>query len=152
MPSMVDPVTVAVVGSALKAIVAEMGDSLRRSAHSPIIREMLDYSCVAFTPDGQVVAEDANIPALLGSMAVAMPFLLRENPVGTVDEGDIIIGNDPYRGCTHTPDVHLIAPVFYAGKLVAWVGNLAHHADIGGTNPGTEGFANRTIFEEGVRF
>lgn len=149
---MMDPITVAVIGSALRAIVGEMGDSLRRSAHSPIIREMLDYSCAAFTAEGDVAAEDANIPALLGSMAMAMPMMLRENPPATVNAGDIFIGNDPYRGCTHTPDIHLFSPVFAAGQLIGWVGNLAHHADIGGTNPGTEGFANRSIFEEGLRF
>lgn len=149
---MTDAITVAVVGSALKAVAGEMGESLRRSAHSPIIREMLDYACALFTASGESVAEDAQIPALLGSMSVALPFLLHENSIESIKPGDIFIGNDPYRGCTHTPDIHLFAPVFAAGRIVAWVGNLAHHTDIGGTNPGTEGFANRSVFEEGLRF
>ncbi|MFC7051254.1 hydantoinase B/oxoprolinase family protein [Hansschlegelia quercus] len=149
---MIDPVTVAVIGSALKALIGESGDSLRRSSHSPIIREMLDYSCALFNAKGEAVAEDANIPALLGSMTYAMPHLLRENPPETIEPGDVFIGNDPYRGCTHTLDIHIFAPVFAEGRVVAWVGNLAHHNDIGGTNPGTEGFANRSIYEEGLRF
>lgn len=149
---MIDSVTVAVIGSALRATVGEMGEALRRSSHSPIIREMFDYSCAIFSADGNTVAQDEVIPALLGSMVMALPELLKENPVETIRSGDIFIGNDPYRGCTHTPDIHLFAPVFVDGKIVAWVGNLAHHADIGGTNPGTEGFANRSVFEEGLRF
>ncbi|MDH4567104.1 hydantoinase B/oxoprolinase family protein [Pseudomonas sp. BN414] len=149
---MTDAITVAVVGSALKAVAGEMGDSLRRSAHSPIIREMLDYACALFTVAGESVAEDAQIPALLGSMSVALPMLLQDHPAETIRPGDIFIGNDPYRGCTHTPDIHLFAPVFSGDRLVAWVGNLAHHTDIGGTNPGTEGFANRSVYEEGLRF
>ncbi|MEG6508380.1 hydantoinase B/oxoprolinase family protein [Methyloligella sp. 2.7D] len=149
---MIDQVTVAVIGSAFRATVGEMGEALRRSSHSPIIREMFDYSCAIFTAEGDTVAQDDVIPALLNSMVMALPELLKENPLPTIKPGDIFIGNDPYRGCTHTPDIHLFAPVFADGKLVAWVGNLAHHADIGGTNPGTEGFANRSVFEEGLRF
>lgn len=147
-----DPITVAVIGSALRATVNEMGEALRRSSHSPIIREMLDYSCAVFTAGGEVVSQDEFLPALLGAMAYAMPVLLEENPVGTIRPGDMLIGNDPYRGGTHTPDIHIFAPVFAEGRLVAWSANLAHHADVGGTNPGTEGFANRSIFEEGIRF
>lgn len=147
-----DPITVAVIGSALRATVNEMGEALRRSSHSPIIREMLDYSCAVFTAGGEVVSQDEFLPALLGAMAYAMPVLLEENPVGTIRPGDMFIGNDPYRGGTHTPDIHIFAPVFAEGRLVAWSANLAHHADVGGTNPGTEGFANRSIFEEGIRF
>lgn len=149
---MIDAVTVAVVGSALKALIGETGDSLRRSSHSPIIREMQDYSCALFNARGDAIAEDANIPALLGSMTYSTPHLLRENPPETVKPGDIFIGNDPYRGCTHTLDIHIFAPVFAEGRVVAWVGNLAHHTDIGGTNPGTEGFTNRSVYEEGLRF
>lgn len=147
-----DPITVAVIGSALRASVNEMGEALRRSSHSPIIREMLDYSCAVFTAEGEVVSQDEFLPALLGAMAYAMPVLLQENPVETIRPGDVFIGNDPYRGGTHTPDIHIFAPVFAGGRLVAWSANLAHHTDVGGTNPGTEGFANRSIFEEGIRF
>lgn len=149
---MIDSVTVAVLGSALRAIVGEMGEALRRSSHSPIIREMLDFSCAVFTGKGETIAQDENVPALLGSMAYALPVLMQENPLAAMRPGDIFIGNDPYRGGTHTPDIHIFTPIFAEGRIVAWSGNLAHHSDVGGTNPGTEGFANQSIFEEGLRF
>jgi len=149
---MIDAVTVAVIGSALHAAVNEMGEALRRSSHSPIIREMYDFSCALFTAGGEMVAQDENVPALLGAMTFALPVLLKEHTEETIRPGDIFIGNDPYRGGTHTPDIQLFAPIFAEGRIAAWCGNLAHHADIGGMNPGTEGFANRTIFEEGLRF
>lgn len=149
---MVDPVTVAVIGSSLFATTREMGEALKRSSHSPIIREMLDYSCAIFTAKGEVAAQDEVIPALLGSITTAMPILLQETPEEKIKPGDIFIGNDPYRGVSHTPDIHLFAPVFSAGKIIAWCGDVAHHNDVGGTNPGTEGFANGSIFEEGFRF
>jgi N-methylhydantoinase B len=147
-----DPITVATIGSALVATTGEMSESLRRSSYSPIIREMLDYSCAIFTPEGEMTAQTETIPALLGAMAIALRALIEDNPVETLRDGDVFISNDPYRGGTHTPDIHIFMPVFRDGGLVAWTGTLAHHADIGGTNPGTEGFANRSIFEEGLRF
>lgn len=147
-----DPVTVTVIGTALVATAEEMSEALRRSAYSPIIREMLDYSCAVLTPAGEIVAQAEGIPALLGAMSIALAHLVRDNPAGSIRDGDIFIANDPYRGGTHTPDIHLFAPVFVDGRQIAWTGSLAHHADIGGTNPGTEGFANRSIYEEGLRF
>jgi N-methylhydantoinase B len=149
---MIDPITAATVGSALVATTTEMGESLRRSSYSPIIREMLDYSCAVFTPRGEMAAQTETIPALLGAMAFALQALVEDHSPETLAPGDIFIANDPYRGGTHTPDIHLFMPVFHGARLVAWTGTLAHHVDIGGTNPGTEGYANRSIFEEGLRF
>jgi N-methylhydantoinase B len=149
---MIDPITIATIGSALVATTGEMSESLRRSSYSPIIREMLDYSCGVFTAQGEMAAQSETIPALLGAMAFALQALLEDHPPETLAPGDIFIANDPYRGGTHTPDIHLFAPVFHGERLVAWTGTLAHHVDIGGTNPGTEGYANRSIFEEGLRF
>lgn len=147
-----DAITVATIGSALVATTGEMSESLRRSSYSPIIREMLDFSCGVFTPEGEMAAQSETIPALLGAMPIALRALIEDNPPSELRAGDIFVTNDPYRGGTHTPDIHLFAPVFHDGRLVAWTGTLAHHADIGGTNPGTEGYANRSIFEEGLRF
>jgi len=149
---MIDPITVAVIESSLIAASEEMSEALHRSAYSPIIREMLDFSCAVFGPAGETVAQAENIPALLGSMGIALTYLIAENPSETLRGGDVFIANDPYRGGTHTPDIHLFMPVFHVDRLIGWSGSLAHHADIGGTNPGTEGFANRSIFEEGLRF
>lgn len=151
-PGLPDPVTVTVMGTALVATAEEMGEALRRSSYSPIIREMLDYSCAVLTPAGEIVAQAEGIPALLGAMSIALAHLVADNDPASIREGDIFIANDPYRGGTHTPDIHIFAPVFVDGRQVAWAGSLAHHADIGGTNPGTEGFANRSIYEEGLRF
>lgn len=147
---MTDPITVAVLGSALRAAAWEMGEALRRSSHSPIIREMYDYSCAVFTADGETVAQDELIPAFLGTMAATLPHVI-EFAAGDLDPGDAIITNDPYRGGTHTPDIQLFVPIIAGGLVIGWCGNIAHHSDLGGTNPGTEGFANRSIFEEGVR-
>ncbi|HYZ81138.1 MAG TPA: hydantoinase B/oxoprolinase family protein [Solirubrobacteraceae bacterium] len=144
-----DPITVAVIASALRATAWEMSESLRRSSHSPIIREMLDYSCAVFTPQGEIVAQDELIPAFLGAMAATMPYVI-DAAGGRPRAGDVWMTNDPYRGGTHTPDIQIFVPVLRDGELLAWCGNIAHHSDVGGPNPGTEGYANRSMFEEGL--
>lgn len=147
-----DPVTFEVIYSALLSTAREMSESLGRSAYSPIIREMLDYSCAIFDAKAQLVAQAENIPSHLGSMGVALLSLLDDFPPSDMGPGDVYITNDPYRGGTHTPDVHVFIPVFLQdGELIGFCGSIAHHVDMGGTNPGTEGFANASIFEEGLR-
>lgn len=149
--SNVDPITVAVIASALKATASEMSEALRRSSHSPIIREMYDYSCAVFTAEGETVAQDDLIPAFLGAMASTLPWVIEAVDPDDVSPGDAFMANDPYMGNTHTPDIQIHVPVIHEGRIVAWCGNIAHHSDVGGTNPGTEGFANQSIFEEGLR-
>lgn len=146
-----DAITVAVISSALKATSSEMSEALRRSSHSPIIREMLDYSCAVFTAGGETVSQDDLIPAFLGAMASTLPWVIDSVDPGDISDGDAFMANDPYMGNTHTPDIQIHVPVIHDGQVVAWCGNIAHHSDVGGTNPGTEGFANESIFEEGLR-
>ncbi|MGB5833181.1 MAG: hydantoinase B/oxoprolinase family protein [Thiohalocapsa sp.] len=132
--------------SRLEAVCDEMGAVLRNAALSPNIRDRLDFSCAVFDAEGALCAQAAHIPVHLGSMAFAMADL-----VGGFawDEGDMAIVNDPYLGGTHLPDVTIIAPVFVAGGLVAFVVNRAHHADIGAGTPGSMPIS-RTLTDEGV--
>jgi N-methylhydantoinase B len=146
------PITREVVLGGLSSAAAEMSEALRRSSYSPIIREMIDYSCAIFDPSGRLVAQAENIPAHLGSMGYALAHVLeRVGPAG-LQPGDAWLTNDPYGGGTHTPDLHVFTGAFDpAGRLIGMLGTIAHHVDVGGKNPGTEGFDNRTIFEEGLR-
>lgn len=177
-----DPVTFAVVDAALRSIAEEMGASLRHSSHSPIIREMLDYSCAIFDHDGRLVAQGEFIPAQLGAMPLVVQATI-ERHGATLRPGDVFIANDPYAGGAHTPDVNVLRPVFEpagagraggartraprngasrdgasrdgaeragAGRLLGWVGTVAHQVDFGGPNPGTEGADNRQLFAEGL--
>ena len=147
----VDAISLEVIYSGLLAAADEMSEALGRSSYSPIIREMLDYSCGIFDPTGQLVSQAENIPAHLGSMGHALQDLFEDFPLDTFKEGDAFLTNDPYRGGTHTPDLHVFTPAFAGGRMIGICGTIAHHADMGGKNPGTEGFDNRSIFEEGLR-
>lgn len=130
-----------------RSVAEEMGVVAQRSAYSPNIKERLDFSCALFNPRGELVAQAAHIPVHLGSMPMAV-----QAATGAFDleDGDVVLLNDPYRGGTHLPDITVITPAFHQGKLVGYLANRAHHADVGGAFPGSMGLATE-VFQEGVR-
>jgi N-methylhydantoinase B len=131
----------------LAAIAEEMGLALCRSAFSPNIKERRDYSCAVFDAGGALVAQAAHIPVHLGSTPLSVAAAIAQRPMR---DGDIVVLNDPYAGGTHLPDVTVVAPVFARGRLVGYVANRAHHADIGGISPGSMPLASE-IYQEGLR-
>lgn len=139
-----------VLAGALRGVALEMSEVLHRSAYSPVIREMLDFSCALLDAEGRVVAQADDIPAQLGAMARIVSWIERANPRDTWRAGDAFFVNHPYRGAAHTPDIFVFSPLFLDGELLAWGGTCAHHVDVGGRNPGTEGADNTSIFQEGL--
>jgi len=123
-----------------------MGAVLQRAAFSPNIRDRLDFSCAVFDAKGELCAQAAHIPVHLGSMAYAMSSI-----VSQLDwhEGDMVIVNDPFLGGTHLPDITLIAPVYFEGRVLAFIANRAHHADIGADSPGSMPLS-KSLAEEGL--
>jgi N-methylhydantoinase B len=144
-----DPITFELVQAGLISTAEEMGVVLKRSSYSPIIRDMEDFSCAIFDADGALVAQADFIPAQLGAMSLVVGSVL-ERWGNQVDDGDVFVANHPYMGAMHTPDVNILQPVFVGGRLFAWTGATAHHLDVGGVNPGTEGPELREIYAEGV--
>lgn len=129
-----NPAELNIFSNRLDAVCDEMGLVLRNAAFSPNIRDRLDYSCAVFDAKGELCAQAAHIPVHLGSMAFAMRDVVSEI---AWQEGDQVVLNDPYLGGTHLPDVTLIAPLFFQTKLIGFVVNRAHHADIGADSPGS---------------
>jgi N-methylhydantoinase B len=133
------------------SVAEEMSAALRRSAFSAIIWDMIDYACGLLDPHGNTIAQAPTIPAQLGIMPTAFRHMIADIPLDAWQEGDVIICNDPYLGCTHTPDLVLFSPVFFEGRLIAVASTVAHHIDVGGRVPGSESATAREIFEEGLR-
>jgi N-methylhydantoinase B len=142
-----DPIELAIFKSAFHAIAQEMGTALRRTAFSPNIKERRDYSSAIFNPRGEVVAMGDDMPVHLGSMPMSVRAALNALKL---EPGDIAILNDPYDGGTHLPDITLVVPVFAGRGKPFYAANRAHHADVGGTYPGSMGLC-REIYQEGVR-
>ncbi|MBI3015529.1 MAG: hydantoinase B/oxoprolinase family protein [Candidatus Tectomicrobia bacterium] len=145
-----DPVRLEIFRHRFSAIAEEMGVALCRSAFSPNIKERRDYSCALFDSQGRMVEQASHLPVHLGSMPMSVQSALESMPAW--EPGDMVLLNDPYRGGTHLPDLTLVAPVFSAAadRLVGFVANRAHHADVGGMAPGSLSTA-REIFQEGLR-
>lgn len=145
-----DPASLQILISRLTGIAEEMGAVLRRSAFSPNIKERADCSAALFAADGELLVQAEHIPVHLGSMPASVRAAI--DALGpSVGPGEQIVLNDPYEGGTHLNDITVVAPCFVDGALVGWVGNRAHHADVGGTAPGSIPADAFEIFQEGLR-
>ncbi|MBT6275788.1 MAG: hydantoinase B/oxoprolinase family protein [Chromatiales bacterium] len=150
--SVVDPITTEVIAQSLQNAAVEAGVVLTRSAYSPNIKERHDCSTAIFDGGGRIIAQANHIPIHLGSMIGAIEALTERHPSANMRPGDMFAANDPYTGGgSHLPDISVIAPVFFDGKIVAYVANIAHHADVGGMVPGSEAAVCESIFQEGLR-
>jgi len=130
----IDPITLEVARSRFASLADEMGAVLKRTSHSPNIKERADCSVAIFMPDGEMLAQAEHIPVHLGSMPASVQAVVdRFDP----EPGIQYAVNDPYAGGTHLNDLTLVRPVFVGRKLLAWVANRAHHADVGGDAPGS---------------
>jgi len=147
-----DPISRAVFQHQVNSIATEMSSALRCAAFSSIIFDMRDYACGLFTPDAQMISQADTIPAQLGIMSSAIRHMFDAIPRDRWQPGDIIICNDPYRGCAHTMDLCLFAPVYFEGELHAITSTIAHHVDIGGRLPGSTVADNPEVFGEGLIF
>jgi 5-oxoprolinase (ATP-hydrolysing) len=146
-----DPVMLEIFNNLFMSIAEQMGLRLQNTAYSVNIKERLDFSCAIFDAAGNLIANAPHMPVHLGSMGESIKTVMREN-AGKMQPGDVYMLNDPYNGGTHLPDVTVITPVFdAAGKdILFYVGSRGHHADIGGTTPGSMPPDSRSIVEEGV--
>jgi len=151
--SAVDPITAEILGNAFLSITEQMGASLIRSAYSTNIKERRDCSCALFSADGSLIALAEHIPIHLGSMQGLVTQISQDQSTWNLKNGDILIANDPYLGGgSHLPDMTLIKPFFYRGRLSAFLANIAHWADIGGRSPGAGTAGGSTeIYQEGLR-
>jgi 5-oxoprolinase (ATP-hydrolysing) len=150
----VDPVLLEVFNNLFMNIAEQMGLQLQNTAHSVNIKERLDFSCALFDAQGQLIANAPHMPVHLGSMGESIQTVIREN-AGQMKPGDVYVLNDPYHGGTHLPDITVITPVFLdtqsGQQALFYVGSRGHHADVGGTTPGSMPPFSTRIEEEGVQ-
>ena len=144
------PAELQVLISRLTGIAEEMGAVLRRAAFSPNIKERADCSAALFTPAGELLVQAEHIPVHLGSMPASVGAAI-EAFGGGLDAGEQVVLNDPFAGGTHLNDITLVAPCMVDGELVGWAANRAHHADVGGSAPGSIPADATEIQQEGLR-
>ncbi|MEZ5333565.1 MAG: hydantoinase B/oxoprolinase family protein [Thermoanaerobaculia bacterium] len=145
-----DPIELELFTHRFEALAEQMGEMLRRTALSVNVKERLDFSCALLDADGFLVANAPHIPVHLGALGVCVRSVASVLDLGP---GDVAVTNHPAHGGSHLPDVTVVAPVFEredGGERLGWVANRAHHAEIGGTRPGSMPPDARSLAEEGV--
>jgi 5-oxoprolinase (ATP-hydrolysing) len=145
-----DPVMLEIFNNLFMSIAEQMGVTLQNTAYSVNIKERLDFSCAVFDSTASLVANAPHMPVHLGSMDKSVETVIRNNPV--IRPGDVYCLNAPYNGGTHLPDITVCTPVFDAQdkEILFWVASRGHHADVGGTAPGSMSPLATNIEEEGV--
>lgn len=151
-----DPVLLEIFNNLFMAIAEQMGTRLEATAQSVNIRERLDFSCALFDADGNLVANAPHIPVHLGSMGATVKEVIARR-AGQLRPGQVYAVNDPYHGGTHLPDITVISPVYRDrakpdDPVLFFVASRGHHAEIGGTTPGSMPADSSTVDEEGVLF
>ncbi|MEW6583353.1 MAG: hydantoinase B/oxoprolinase family protein, partial [Actinomycetota bacterium] len=141
-----DPVTLQVMGNALRAVAEEMEAALIRAAYSPNITERRDCSTAIFDAQGRMVIQAAAIPVHLGAMPEAVDAVRARGAA----PGEVWLVNDPYRGGTHLPDLTMVSAIAVDGRHVGYAVTRAHHADVGGMTPGSMPAGSRDLLQEGL--
>ncbi|WP_274424434.1 hydantoinase B/oxoprolinase family protein [Chelativorans sp. YIM 93263] len=148
-----DPVMLEVFNNLFMSIAEQMGVTLQNTASSVNIKERLDFSCAVFDQNGALVANAPHMPVHLGSMDRSVETIIRLNE-GNIHPGDVFALNAPYNGGTHLPDITVVTPVFdeEGENILFYTASRGHHADVGGTAPGSMTPLATTVDEEGVLF
>jgi len=146
-----DPFSVGIVRNGLVSISREMGVTLRQTAYSSIFNEGADFSCGLFDVAARLTAQGEFLPIHLGALQFAVRAAIDEVGLEAFEPADTVLLNDPYRGGSHLPDLTAVSPIFVGDDLVGFAANRAHHADVGGSVPGSFYSRARENFQEGLR-
>jgi N-methylhydantoinase B len=144
-------VTMNILESTMISICREMGITLMKTSYSTIFNEALDFTCAIADVQGDMIAVAEFCPAQIGGMPLIIKTCSQEIPIDTLEEGDVIVHNDPYRGGLHTPEHTFFQPVFVDGELMAFSVSCGHIAEVGGMVPGAFAGEATEIFHEGLR-
>ena len=140
----INSITLEIISNGITSIAEQMGVILAKTGYSTNIKERKDLSVAVFSPQGKLLSLAQHIPLHFSSLSGAVEVLTQKYKPEDISDGDVFIANDPYTGGgSHLPDIVLMKPVFYQGKLVAYMVNTGHHADKSRRGP--------TIYDEGLR-
>jgi 5-oxoprolinase (ATP-hydrolysing) len=132
-----DPVLLEVFNNLFMNIAEQMGLQLQNTAYSVNIKERLDFSCALFDAEGQLIANAPHMPVHLGSMGESIKTVIREQP-GTCSPATSTCSTTPTtaaRTCPTSPSSRRCT--WTATPPTSTSGSRGHHADIGGTTPGS---------------
>ena len=144
----IDQITLDILWSRLIATTNDQAAALMRSSFTSIVRESGDLSAGVFDRRGRMIAQAVTgTPGHINSMATGMTHFLRRFPVDTLEPGDVLITNDPWKTASQLNDITIATPVFRNDRCIALFANCCHALDIGGRGLSAD---SRSVFEEGM--
>ncbi|WJS85922.1 hydantoinase B/oxoprolinase family protein [Paracoccus sp. TOH] len=151
-PVTLDPITIEISWNSLRSVADECFLTLMRSAFSTNIKERHDHSTAIADARGRLIVQAENaLPIHLASMSGLIGLILDQYS-DTLAPGDIFIANDPHvAGGSHLPDINMAMPIFDGDRLLGFVANIVHHADVGGASVGSMSGGLNEIYKEGLR-
>ena len=145
-----DPVSLEIMWSRLINITEEMWTTTLRTAVSTIIASANDFGCEVLDAEGRSIAHAyRSMPVFNMTMPNVTKEILKKYPATTMRPGDVFLTNDPWMCAGHLPDIAVVTPVFFQGKVVGFAGNIANTSDIGGS---LDAKNVRDSYEEGIFF
>jgi N-methylhydantoinase B len=149
LPTAIDPVLVAIIRNRLDGIAEEMAQTLMMTSRSGIFAEARDFVTGICDAEGRLIAQSRYFPGFACALPYLFPAVLAKF-AGRLDDGDVIIVNDPYQGNSHLPDMNILKPVFAQGRLAFWAVCKGHMADIGGAGVAGYDPLAETVWDEGI--
>ncbi len=146
-----DPFTFSIVRNGLISAAEEMFTVTARTAQSPIIYDVLDFSTAITDAEGNVTAQATGIPLFIGIFDYTVKGVIKKYGRTEFKDGDVIVLNDPYMSGTHLNDVGVVAPIFHHDKLVGFAASKGHWLDVGGMAFGSWGPGRTEIYQEGIQ-
>ena len=143
-----DAVTVKILWDRLASIASEATTIQYRTAFSTVVRESNDFACSIMDVGGGTLAQsDIGLPSFVATQAITLENMLKKFPLDSLEEGDVLITNDPWIATAQVYDFTCLAPIVKNGKVVAFAGSVAHSPDIGGVQRWSLAL---DVFEEGL--
>jgi len=147
-----DPITLEVIRNRLIAASRDIRRTIERAAYSPILYEVVDFSCGILDGEANLIAETPGLPIFLANLGYAVQSTYETIGRDNLRPGDVILCNDPYNGGgTHCPDLVTLCPVFSEGEIHGWAAFRGHTVDMGGIYPGGWYSDTTEVFQEGFR-
>jgi len=144
-----DPITLEMFWRRFNSTVDELAATLKRTSFSTVVRDVNDYAAAIFDRDQRLLAQSPeSTPGLCGPLGNMLHHMLIDNPPAALEDGDVLIGNNPWHGSGHHNDITVATPVFHGGQIIGYTVTCCHHVDIGGRRATIE---SRDNYEEGLR-
>lgn len=121
--------------SKIASICQEMGDTLRRISHSPIIAQERAFATAIMTEDLRVAVQNQYEPEHLYALKESVNHMFASFAFDIAD-GDVLLIADPYHGGTKGQMLTMAAPLFHEGELVLFPVIRAQITDLAGEYPG----------------